>query len=231
MPKERSIETEVGGFISTLLRKHFGKGPTSIYVTVNPPYISIHFRGFSTTMEKILLKQDEWKRVLETRNLLVDELKPIIRQQLKELGGWTIEKFYVEWNLQIETGTFLLVLEDSSLSKEFPWQSDSQKNEFETVLQQIGATLQRDPCQTASYWLNERTLLIKWTGVLTGIEKALIADGYSGILKYTKWFHERSVLEKAGFETVFGRRVQEIFQDWDFDLDTGYIILVLEVKR
>lgn len=231
MPKERSIETEVGGFISTLLRKHFGKGPTSIYVTVNPPYISIHFRGFSTTMEKILLKQDEWKRVLETRNLLVDELKPIIRQQLKELGGWTIEKFYVEWNLQIETGTFLLVLEDSSLSKEFPWQSDSQKNEFETVLQQIGATLQRDPCQTASYWLNERTLLIKWTGVLTGIEKALIADGYSGILKYTKWFHERSVLEKAGFETVFRRRVQEIFQDWDFDLDTGYIILVLEVKR
>ncbi|WP_033541257.1 Na-translocating system protein MpsC family protein [Planococcus sp. CAU13] len=231
MPKERNIETEIGGFISTLLRKHFGKGPTSVYVSVNPPYISIHFRGFSTTMEKILMKQDEWKRVLETRNLLVNDLKPIIQEHLKNLGGWTIEEFYVEWNLELETGTFLTVLEDSIISQEFSWPSDDQKTAFETAMQTIESTLNRDPEQTESHWLNERTLLIKWTGVLTGIEQALIADGYSEILKYTKRSYERSVLEKAGFENVFERRIQELFMDWNFDLNVGYVIFVLEAKR
>ena len=227
MPKERSIETEIGGFISTLLRKHFGKGPTSIYVAVNRPYISMHFRGFSTMMEKILLKQNEWKRVLETRNLLVDELKPIIRRQLKEIGGWEIKEIYVDWNLALETGTFLAIADELPNPDEFPWPSDIEKEEFEPKLEQVCATLQRDRQQTETYWLNDRTLLIKWSGVLTEIENALISDGHQEILKLTKRPMERSMLENAGFESVLDRRIQEIFLDWNYDSNMGYVILVL----
>src|SRR5690606_34465422 len=46
MPNEKTIHTEVGSYISTLLRDHFGKGPTSVFVTVKPPFITIHLRGF-----------------------------------------------------------------------------------------------------------------------------------------------------------------------------------------
>lgn len=231
MPKERSIETEVGGFISTLLRKHFGKGPTSIYVTIKRPYIIMHFRGFTTTMEKILLKQNEWKRVLETRNLLVDELKPIIRQQLKDIGGWTIEKFYVDWNLNLETGTFLAITGDKPDSNNSEWPAEFQKNAFEMKLENVDRSLQREPDQTAAHWVNDRTLLIKWSGVLTEIEKALIKDGHSEILKFTKRPLERSMLEEAGFESVFERRVQVIFLDWDYDSNIGYVIIVLDAKK
>lgn len=227
MPKERSIETEIGGFISTLLRKHFGKGPTSIYVAVNRPYISMHFRGFSTTMEKILLKQNEWKRVLETRNLLVDELKPIIRRQLKEIGGREIKEIYVDWNLALETGTFLAVADELPNPSEFPWPLDIEKEEFEPKLQQVCDTLQRDRQQTETYWLNDRTLLIKWSGVLTEIEKALINNGHREILKFTKRPMERSMLENAGFESVLDRRIQEVFLDWNYESNLGYAILVL----
>lgn len=38
MSKERTFQAEIGGYISTVLRKHSGKGPTSFYVTINPVY-------------------------------------------------------------------------------------------------------------------------------------------------------------------------------------------------
>ena len=151
MIKERSIETEVGGFISTLLRKHFGKGPTSVYVTIKRPFIIMHFRGFTTTMEKILLKQNEWKRVLETRNLLVQELKPIIRRQLKEIAGWTIDEFYVDWNLDLETGTFLAVSSEKADPFNFEWPSEYDKVIFDMKLEQVCKTLQRNLHQTDTY--------------------------------------------------------------------------------
>ncbi|RAZ76770.1 Na-translocating system protein MpsC family protein [Planococcus halotolerans] len=231
MPKERSIETEVGGFISTLLRKHFGKGPTSIYVTIKRPYIIMHFRGFTTTMEKILLKQNEWKRVLETRDLLVDELKPIISQQLKDIGGWTFEEFYVDWNLNLETGTFLAITDDKQEPNDFEWPTDFPKKAFEMKLENVSKSLHRDPDQTAAHWVNDRTLLIQWSGVLTEIEKALIKDGHSEILKFTKRPLERSILEEAGFESVFERRIQVIFLDWDYDSNIGYVVIVLDAKK
>ncbi|WP_084245906.1 Na-translocating system protein MpsC family protein [Planomicrobium okeanokoites] len=231
MLKERSIETEVGGFISTLLRKHFGKGPTSVYVTIKRPFIIMHFRGFTTTMEKILLKQNEWKRVLETRNLLVQELKPIIRQQLKEIAGWTIDEFYVDWNLDLETGTFLAVSSEKADPLNFEWPSEYDKVIFDMKLEQVCKTLQRNLHQTDTYWVNDRTLLICWSGVLTEIEKALIRNGHSEILKYTKRPLERSMLEAAGFESVFEKRIQEIFLDWDNESNIGYVIMVLDIKK
>ncbi|WP_255472739.1 DUF2294 domain-containing protein [Planomicrobium sp. CPCC 101079] len=36
MPQEKTLQTEIGGFISGLMREHFGKGPTSIFVSIAP---------------------------------------------------------------------------------------------------------------------------------------------------------------------------------------------------
>lgn len=231
MPKEKTIESEVGGYISTLLRKHFGKGPTSIYVTVNEPFIAMHFRGFTTTMEKILLKQNEWKRVLETRNIMVNELKPLMGRHLHEIGGWNIEQFYVDWNLQLETGTFLAVMEEIPNPDDFSWPQEYSISTFEQELEKIHITLHRDPQKTENYWLNDRTLLIKHVGVLSEIEKALIDDGHSEILKFTKRPLERRLLETAGLEAIFNRPIQEIFLDWSFNLNVGYLIIVLHPPK
>lgn len=73
--------------------------------------------------------------------------------------------------------------------------------------------------------------MIQWAGVLTEIEKALIQGGHSEILKFTKRPLERSMLEEAGFESVFKQRTQVIFLDWDYDSNIGYVILVLDAKK
>lgn len=68
MKSGKSVESEISGYISTLLRQNFGKGPTSVYVTLSGPFMTIHFRGFIAPMEKILLKKmkttEFWKRVI-----------------------------------------------------------------------------------------------------------------------------------------------------------------------
>ncbi|MGK7376763.1 Na-translocating system protein MpsC family protein [Planococcus sp. 1R117A] len=55
MLHSKSVQTEIGGYISTLLRMHFGKGPTSVFVTIKFPFIPVHIRGFLEPTEKSLL--------------------------------------------------------------------------------------------------------------------------------------------------------------------------------
>lgn len=131
----------------------------------------------------------------------------------------------------METGTFLAITNDRPDPNDFEWPSEYQKSAFDMKLENVCKSLQRDPSQTKSIWINDRTLLIQWSGVLTEIEKALIKDGHSEILKYTKRPLERSMLEQAGFESVFKQRMQEIFLDWDYDSNIGFVIFFLYPKK
>ncbi|MFC3496732.1 DUF2294 domain-containing protein [Planomicrobium okeanokoites] len=130
MPKERTVQSETSGYISTLLRNHFGKGPTSVYVTIARPYITIHFRGFINPVEKTLLKQNEWKRVLETRDLLLNDLKPKILHELLQVTGLEFKELYADWNLSMESGLLLGIMDEKPKQSEFDWQNGLDKESF-----------------------------------------------------------------------------------------------------
>ncbi|WP_256204182.1 DUF2294 domain-containing protein [Planococcus faecalis] len=134
MPTEKTIHTEVGSYISTLLRNHFGKGPTSVFVTVKPPFITIHLRGFLSPPEKILLNQQEHRRVLETRDLLMNQLAVDIKVDLWQIGALDIEDVYADWNLDDQTGMILAVMTDKSPAADFEWDSAVQ---VESVLEEV----------------------------------------------------------------------------------------------
>lgn len=228
MPKERTVQTEISGFISTLMRQHFGKGPTSVYVTMKRPFITIHFRGFNSPMEKVLLKQNEWKRVLETRDLLMNNLKPLITEELLAITGLEFKHMYADWNLQAETGMIFGAMDEEPVSKEFEWPIEVDENTFKEKIEWVHEKAERKPGRLESYWLSDRTLLLKRVDILVGIESALIKEGYTEILKLAKRPLERSLLEQAGLENVLHRKIQESFLDWNFDEDLGYIVFVLE---
>ena len=96
MAKEKTVQAEIGGYISTMLSTHFGKGPTSFYVTISQPFITIHLRGFMTPMERALVKQKEWTWVLETRDILMNSLKVEIIQGLKRVHHLEIKELYAD---------------------------------------------------------------------------------------------------------------------------------------
>src|SRR5690606_21809962 len=110
MAKEKSLESEIGSYFSNLLRTNFGKGPTSVYVTIAEPFITVHFRGFISPMERVLINQKEHQRILETRDLMMDELKPDIMLELSKHLNNDVQELYADWNLEKETGMIISVL-------------------------------------------------------------------------------------------------------------------------
>ncbi|MDG5472022.1 Na-translocating system protein MpsC family protein [Jeotgalibacillus sp. ET6] len=231
MAAEKTIQKEVSGYISTLLRDHFGKGPRSVYVTINRPFITIHFRGFLAPMEKVLLQRNEWKRVLEIRDLLVQKLREDIKNELKKIADLDIEEFYADWNLELETGFFIGVMKGEPKGSAFDGPSFINKEAFKQRIRDATEKAQRIPGRIDAYWLSDRTVLVKRTDILVGIEKALIKEGYTEVLKLTKRPMERSLLVEANLDELLNRKIEEIFLDWDFTEDFGYVGLLLERQK
>jgi len=228
MQEERSVQSEVSGYISNLLRQHFGKGPTSVYVTIKRPYITIHFRGFVSPMEKILLDQDEWKRVLETRDFMFNALKPEILSELLNFTQLKFTELYADWNLVYKTGMFIGVIGDEDSSNAYDWPVSSHQERFHGLIEQVNEEAERKPDRIETFWLSNRTLLVKRSGILVGIERALIEDGYMEILKLTKRPLEQQLLKDAPLSKALGREIIETFMDWNFEQDLGYIVFVLK---
>ncbi|KIL51135.1 DUF2294 domain-containing protein [Jeotgalibacillus campisalis] len=231
MPVGKTIQQEVSGYISTLLRDHFGKGPKSVYVTLKHPFITIHFRGFIAPMEKVLLQRNEWKRVLEIRDLLVEKLKEDVVEELQKLADLNIEEFYADWNLKHESGLFIGVMKGRAEEKDFEGPPSIDKKAFEQRVRDATEKAQKVPGRVDTYWLSERMILVKRTDILVGIEKALIKEGYSEVLKLAKRPMERSLLEAADLGETLHRNIVEIFLDWDFINDFGYVGLILEPQK
>lgn len=228
MPEKKTVQAEISGYISTLLRTHFGKGPTSVFVTIKKPYFFIHFRGFISPMEKMLLKQNEWKRVLETRDLLMEDLKPQISAELFNITNLKFSDMYADWNLSLETGMIIGSMAENNPSENSDWPEELDKEAFHEKIEKVNEMAQRKPDLIESTWLNDRTLLIIRQGILLGIEEALIAEGYSEILKLVKRPLEQELLSKASLKETLKREVIETFMDWDFAQDLSYIVFVLE---
>lgn len=125
MQNAKTMQSEIGGYISTVIREHFGKGPTSVFVIVKSPFVIVHLRGFLSPTEKILLKKNEFKRVMEIRHLLIEELKPDICDAFSRASGEKVESIYSDWHLENQTGTLIGVMENRDAADGFDWQSDA----------------------------------------------------------------------------------------------------------
>ena len=230
MVNSTEVQSTVSRYISASLRDHFGKGPTSAFVTLSSGFITIHLRGFLSPSEKILLKQERHNLILEMRDLLLEELKPDIRFQL--LKSADFEASYIFADSDLEKQTCLILAE----AKQLPagetafhsnWPDSVDKDAFRQVINEMSEKAQKRPEQTELYWLSDRTILVKRVGILVEIEKALIANGYSEELKISKRPLESELLDKPRLERILDRKIDETFLDWDFEEDVGYIVFTL----
>lgn len=228
MPKEKTIQSEIGGYISTLLRSHFGKGPTSTYVTMAPPFITIHLRGFLAPTERVLVEQKEWKRVLETRDLLMNDLKQDIKLNLWKIAHLDIKEIYADWHLEQKTGLIIVVLNEEEAQESWQWPEDVDEEYFYKQVNLGSIEAQKEPAETRIYWLNDRTVLIRRFGILLQLEKELIKNGFEEELKIAKRPLEYRVVAETNLQQALNRNIVEAFVDWNFELDIGYMVLILE---
>lgn len=231
MAKEKTVESEVGSYITTLLRKHFGKGPTSVYVTVRHPFITIYFRGFLAPMEKLQVKQGEIKRVLGTRDILMLDLKPEISRGISEVANLELTEVYADWNLIKETGMIIGVMENDATEIPENWPDDGNPEAVRGEIMEASNKAEKVPDRTDIYWLSDRIILVRRSGILVRIEKELIKNGFAEELKLAKRPLEHEVLREVNLEAALKRTISEIFLDWNFENDVSYIALLLEPKE
>ena len=230
MVKDKTVQAEIGGYISTLLRTHFGKGPTAVYVTIKRPFIAIHLRGFMTPMERLLMKQKEMKRILETKDILMNSLKVEIIQGLKQINHLEVKELYADWNLEKETGLILVVLEEEPDGDAFKGPDDVDEEAFREKIKQASNKAEKVPGRTETYWLSDRAIVVRRSEILIRIEKELIRSGFTEELKIAKRPLEHQVLQEVQLESVLKRSISETFLDWDFNADLSYVVFLLEPK-
>jgi uncharacterized protein YbcI len=228
MKQEKKLQQEVGSYISALLRTYFGKGPTSVHVTISRPFITIHFRGFITPMEKFLLQQNEEQRILETRHVVMDNMKAEVIEELKKIGELELKELYSDWNLKKKTGVVIGVIDEPIDKSTLAWPDVVSEKNFQEELIKASIISEKPPEEQETYWLDNRTILVRRSGILLPIEKELIKNGHADYLKRAKWQMEQKILSEIEFEPILNKMIAETFLDWDFEKDLGYIVFVLK---
>jgi uncharacterized protein YbcI len=228
MKQDMKLQREVGSYISALIRTYFGKGPTSVHVTISRPFITIHFRGFITPMEKFLLQQNEVRRVLETRDMLMENMREEVVQELRKIGKIELKEIYSDWNLEKKTGVVIGVIDEKVDKTTLEWPDKLSKKQFQEKLIQATILSEKPPEELETYWLDNRTILVRREKFLLPIEKELIKNGHVEELKRAKWQMEQKVLSELDFEPILNRPIAETFLDWDFKNDLGYIVFILK---
>ncbi|WP_270180720.1 Na-translocating system protein MpsC family protein [Alkalihalobacillus sp. CinArs1] len=224
----KSKEAEISSYVGKLLRDNFGKGPSSVFVSIEKPYITIYFRDFLAPMERVLIDQKEEKRVEETRDLLMIKLFPEIKAALSVMADFTIESFYHDWSLPNRTGLFLGIMDQSECEEEHVPGGFEKKEELHEEIARISKQAEKVPGLIDSCYLNDRTIVVIREGILVRIEKELIRDGHEETLKLTKRRLEKSLMHNNNFESILSTEVQDIFVDWDFKLDKSYIVFIVK---
>lgn len=63
------------------------------------------------------------------------------------------------------------------------------------------------------------------------IEQELIRSGFENQLRLSKRKLEKSLIDKKFLESVLHQEIQDVFVDWDFENDTGFVIFILKPKK
>lgn len=218
-------QQDVGSYVGKILRDTFGKGPESVFVSINNSIITIHLRNFISPMESVLMARDEEKTVQQTRDILMQSLIPEIKAYVKIVTGIEIKEFYYDWGLHNKSGIFVGI---SSEDEKIKMEDYSGKEALHNEIINISIRAQKAPEEIYSSFLNPRTLILIRNGILVSIEKEFIRLGYQEVLLIAKRNLEKRLLHNnTYFETILNRRVMDIFVDWDFTLDRSVMVFIL----
>lgn len=227
---DKQVQNELTSHIGRLLRDAFGKGPQSIYVSINKPFVVIYLRQFLSPTEKILLQQDQIYSIQNTRDLLMKSLFPEMKAYILLLTGLNIQEFYYDWGLHNQSG--IMVGMDSEEEHSFSDHVQATFTGQEALHQEIDLishNVEKTPEKTYSYKINDRTILVIRKGILISIEKELIRIGQEETLKLAKRNLEKGHLHRNNrFSSMLQAGVIDAFVDWDFHLDKSVIVLILQ---
>ena len=212
MPQEKTVESIISGFTATILREHYGKGPTSVHVTIYKSFVCLQVRDFLAPMERILMDQNEKNRVLKTRDLLMIELTGEFKKNFWKEADLDVVELYADWNLEDGSGMILGILEEPK-SHKYRWPEKVDEPELRKEVIRLSIAGQKEPGETNFYWLSDRTLLIERLDIFTLLEKELITSGFSEVLKLAKRPLEYKLFIESNLPAIVNRPLTDAYVD------------------
>lgn len=225
---KNSFQNKIASHIGKMLRDAFGKGPQSIYVSIDHTFIVIYLRNFLTPTEKLLLSQGQIRLVQHTRDIVMASLIPEIKAYLTLLAGINTVDFYYDWELHNRSG--VLIARQAGVWLDEPQVPSVYKGQ-EQLHQEIGWVsdqIQKRPEEIVSFMINDRTLLVARSGVLIDLTKELIRHQLEEPLKQAINHLEKKYLRNnTSIEQILNTTLVDVFVDWDFASDTSMMVLIL----
>ncbi|GEN86047.1 Na-translocating system protein MpsC family protein [Oceanobacillus sp. FSL W8-0428] len=228
---EKTVESGISSAIGKLFRDNFGKGPEAIFVSIAKPYITIYLRNFLAPMERILLKQENELKFQETRDLLMKELTPEIQSIISSQAGVQVDKIYYDWSTENRNGILFAELNSNLDETTGNYLSYPAKEQVHAEISRFTQKAQKSPRKLTSCMLNSRTLVSRREDIFVLIEQELIRSGFENQLRLSKRKLEKSLIDKKFLESVLHQEIQDVFVDWDFENDTGFVIFILKPKN
>ncbi|MYL58061.1 DUF2294 family protein [Virgibacillus halodenitrificans] len=227
----KSQASIIASSVGKLLRDNFGKGPGSIYVSISKGFVTMYLQNFLAPMERILLNQKNNLKIQETRDLLMKELIPEIKWILTSELQTNVKSILYDWELERKSGIIFAELESSESEVEEEDLDYPAKEKLHEEVRRFTEKAQKTPKHLVSYKLNERTIISKREQILVLIEKELIKSGFSEQLRLSKRKLEKSLINIDYIESVLKQEIQDVFVDWDFAEDAGYVVFILKTTK
>lgn len=225
---ENYYQNEIASHIGKLLRDAFGKGPQSIHVSMNWPFIVIYLRNFLTPTERILLRQGQVRSIQHTRDIVMKSIIPEIKAYMLLLTGMNIVEFYYDWELHNQSGVFVGRQQGNADAVAVSQEDYAGKDLVHQEIDYMSSKVQKSPDCIYSCMINTRTLLVVRSGILTDMSKELIRLGYEEKLKQAVHNLEKKHLrEFRQYQHILRAKIADAFIDWDFKLDRSVIVFII----
>lgn len=216
---------QIASYTAKLLRDRFGKGPESIYVSVNKECITLHLRNFIGPVEQFLLNQKEEQVFRYTRELMMQSLLPEMTEYLEREMDIKLDDLYYDWGLHNASGIIVGLFDDHRHSSE----AYKGREEIHNQIKRVTSIVQKQPEAVFSWWVNPKTLVVVREGLLILLEKEMINLGYDEILRTTKRkLEKRYFEEEAMISAAIGRELTDLYVDWNFERDKSVIVCLFQ---
>lgn len=228
MTENHALQSEIAAYAAKFLKDYFGESASNIIVKYHTPFLLIHLQGFLLAPEELLVSRHESKRVLKSRDLLMNSLKEEFLQSLSSFSGIQGSELFFDWNLEKQSGLLLAVDSKGEDKSDFSIPLNADEESIKEIIEMNSALSQKKPEETDLFWLSSHILLIRRTGILVDIEKQLIKNGALDELRKAKRPLEYRIKKFFNLDYFLPSPVEEIFVDWDFNGDISYMVLIMK---
>ncbi|MFC4319935.1 Na-translocating system protein MpsC family protein [Litchfieldia salsa] len=217
----------ISSYTSKLLRQTFGRGPESCFAATADHYLVMNIRGFISPLEDVLLQNGKSADVDRTRNTIIKSLMNELRGVIHVTMDAEVQSFYHDWNFPNNRGVIILELDKILIPSEV--NSTINYGAVEKEVARISNLVQKVPEAIHISQITPKILIVKRSGILVPIEKALLQKGFKDELYVTKDDLEKMYFHKDGnFDEILGQAVTDIFIDWHFEQDNSLMCFILK---